>query len=171
VVSLKSLGTTILAPTIAHYLKHLKGLQETAATTYHTLLILIDQAIGDYEDLKELLREASDYPLSIIFVGLGSSQFGSMDKLEETNLTNTTISAKSIRRSTKPVRPLTQFLKSSDYGDIDQLAYKALSNVKEQFLRFYRQKEAETYCHLVNVNPKLQWYNQEEVLVHISGDY
>lgn len=161
----------MVAPTIADYLSYLKPLQQTAATTYHTLLILIDQSISDYEELKELLRHASDYPISIIFVGLGSHQFGTLEKLDETNLNNTTVTQKSIRRSTKPIRPLIQFLKSSDYSDFPQLAYKALGTVKEQFLRFYRQKEDESYNHLANINPKLQWYNREEIFVWVSGDF
>jgi uncharacterized protein with GYD domain len=57
---------------------------------YHILLILTDGAIHDMKETKDLIVEASGYPLSIIIVGIGDADFSNMIQLDgdETILRN-----------------------------------------------------------------------------------
>ena len=49
---------------------------------YHILLILTDGAIHDYEESKRTLVKLSDYPCSIIIIGVGDEDFTSMEELD-----------------------------------------------------------------------------------------
>ena len=45
---------------------------------YHVLMIVTDGEIHDMQLTKDLIVECANYPLSIIIVGVGQSEFGSM---------------------------------------------------------------------------------------------
>ena len=49
---------------------------------YHILLILTDGTIHDMKKTKDLIVECSDYPLSIIIVGVGDADFEDMRELD-----------------------------------------------------------------------------------------
>ena len=49
---------------------------------YHILLILTDGAIHDMRETKDLIVECSEYPLSIIIVGIGDANFDNMVELD-----------------------------------------------------------------------------------------
>jgi hypothetical protein len=49
---------------------------------YHILLIITDGAIHDMAETKELVVTASNYPLSIIIVGVGNADFSAMEALD-----------------------------------------------------------------------------------------
>lgn len=49
---------------------------------YHTLLILTDGSIHDMKETKDLIVECSQYPLSIIIVGIGDADFSNMITLD-----------------------------------------------------------------------------------------
>jgi hypothetical protein len=49
---------------------------------YHILLILTDGCIHDMRDTKDLIVECSNYPLSIIIVGIGNADFSNMVELD-----------------------------------------------------------------------------------------
>ena len=53
-----------------------------ALTMYHILLILTDGAIHDMKDTKDLIVECSEYPMSIIIVGIGDADFSNMVELD-----------------------------------------------------------------------------------------
>lgn len=52
---------------------------------YHILLILTDGVIHDMQKTKDLIVECSKYPLSIIIVGIGKSDFTDMIELDGDN--------------------------------------------------------------------------------------
>ena len=52
---------------------------------YHILLILTDGVIHDMQKTKDLIVECSKYPLSIIIVGIGNSDFTDMIELDGDN--------------------------------------------------------------------------------------
>lgn len=52
---------------------------------YHVLCIFTDGAIHDFGKVKDLIVSASNLPLSIIIVGIGSANFGDMEKLDGDN--------------------------------------------------------------------------------------
>lgn len=49
---------------------------------YHILLIITDGEIHDMKQTKDLIVECSDYPLSIIIVGVGNADFEKMVELD-----------------------------------------------------------------------------------------
>ena len=49
---------------------------------YHILLILTDGEIHDMPKTKDLIVECSNYPLSIIIVGIGNADFSNMRELD-----------------------------------------------------------------------------------------
>lgn len=49
---------------------------------YHIMLILTDGAIHDMRETKDLIVECSQYPLSIIIVGIGDADFANMIELD-----------------------------------------------------------------------------------------
>jgi hypothetical protein len=49
---------------------------------YHILLILTDGQINDMPATRDLIVECSDYPLSIIIVGIGNADFSNMVQLD-----------------------------------------------------------------------------------------
>lgn len=49
---------------------------------YHTLLLLTDGAIHDHNKTKDQIVELSNYPVSIIIVGVGSADFTNMQELD-----------------------------------------------------------------------------------------
>jgi len=52
---------------------------------YYILLIVIDDVIDDFENVKEVLVECSYLPISVIMVGLGDKNYESMYILNEGN--------------------------------------------------------------------------------------
>ena len=49
---------------------------------YHILLILTDGSLHDMRETKDLIVEASEYPLSIIIIGIGEADFSNMVELD-----------------------------------------------------------------------------------------
>ncbi len=79
------LGTLLSGPTyfgplldvMLIYMKRMLHLQ-----MYHIMLILTDGVIHDMRRTKDLIVECSDYPLSIIIVGVGDADFEDMRELD-----------------------------------------------------------------------------------------
>ena len=49
---------------------------------YHVLMILTDGSIHDMRETIDVIVEASLYPLSIVIIGIGDSDFKNMDILD-----------------------------------------------------------------------------------------
>ena len=49
---------------------------------YHIFLILTDGDIHDLRETIDVIVECSNYPLSIIIVGIGDADFTAMDQLD-----------------------------------------------------------------------------------------
>lgn len=69
-------GPTLFAPLLEQFLQYVKGFANY--TVYQVLLILTDGAIHDMPRTKELVVELSNYPCSIIIVGVGNADFSAM---------------------------------------------------------------------------------------------
>ena len=50
---------------------------------YNLLLLLTDGKIDDMIETKSILVEASNYPISVIIVGIGNANFGNMAELSK----------------------------------------------------------------------------------------
>ena len=78
-------GTSLSGPTyFSPLLTMMLGYMKTMLTLqmYHILLILTDGTIHDMKKTKDLIVECSDYPLSIIIVGVGDADFEDMRELD-----------------------------------------------------------------------------------------
>lgn len=83
------LGTTMWGPTlfaplhkiILNYMDHTKELP-----MYHILLLLTDGQMHDIRETIDLIVKCSNYPLSIIIVGVGDSDFKSMKFLDSDDI-------------------------------------------------------------------------------------
>lgn len=53
-----------------------------ASLMYHILLIITDGEIHDMPATKDLIVECSNYPLSIIIIGVGGADFRNMVELD-----------------------------------------------------------------------------------------
>ena len=78
-------GTTLAGPTkfsifLKALLNHVK--ENMNLQMYHCMLIITDGEIHDMRETKDLIVECSDYPLSIIIVGIGDADFSNMVELD-----------------------------------------------------------------------------------------
>ena len=73
-------GPTYFAHVLRIVLQYMKS--NINLTMYHILLILTDGAIHDMRETKDLIVECSEYPLSIIIVGIGDANFDNMVELD-----------------------------------------------------------------------------------------
>jgi hypothetical protein len=80
---------------------------------YHTLVILTDGAIHDFNEVKDLIVEASELPLSIIIVGIGYADFGKMQTLDgdEVRLKNSS--------NKYAARDIVQFVEFKNFSNSD----------------------------------------------------
>ncbi|CAB9522457.1 Copine-6 [Seminavis robusta] len=80
-------GPTVFAECITKAAQQARAQQAQSAKvgkqSYHILLILTDGAVTDVEHTKRALIEASDAPLSIIIVGIGTADFSTMQFLDD----------------------------------------------------------------------------------------
>eukprot|EP01132_Coremiostelium_polycephalum_P005692 gene5692-7083_t len=101
---------------------------------YTILMIITDGEICDMESTIEAIIKASHLPLSIVIVGVGSSQFDNMVELDGDGglLTNGKIRAE---------RDIVQFVPTKNYlthGDFTALAAETLREIPSQFLSFMK---------------------------------
>ena len=132
-------GTSLSGPTyfsrilkvVLDYMKASMQMQ-----MYHILLILTDGAIHDMKDTKDLIVECSDYPLSIIIVGIGDADFTNMIELDGDDV----ILRNSRGHPTK--RDIVQFVEFNEYknGDISLLAEEVLREVPDQIVGYMMMK-------------------------------
>ena len=80
-------GPTVFSEVIQLAAAQARSKQETSRRigqqAYHILLILTDGAVSDIQETKRAIKSASDAPLSIVIVGIGSADFGAMQFLDD----------------------------------------------------------------------------------------
>jgi hypothetical protein len=95
-------------------------------------MILTDGIIQDMTDTIDALVEASYYPLSVIIIGIGNTNFAKMEQLDGDEIP--LISRKGIKRQ----RDLVQFVPFNKYeGDINKLVYEVLEEIPRQVIEYY----------------------------------
>jgi len=73
-------GPTFYASVFKMVLEYMKV--NIALPVYHILLILTDGCVHDMRETIDLIVECTQYPLSIIIVGIGSADFTAMESLD-----------------------------------------------------------------------------------------
>jgi len=79
--SVQLYGPTNFSPVINHVANFARAYQHDPSN-YFVLLIITDGIITDLDATKKAVIYASDLPLSIIIVGVGSEDFSAMDELD-----------------------------------------------------------------------------------------
>ncbi|OMJ71940.1 hypothetical protein SteCoe_29728 [Stentor coeruleus] len=100
-------------------------------STYHVLLIITDGAIMDMDNTISCIVEASNLPMSIIIIGVGTADFSSMEQLDcdEGFLIDT--------RGKKAIRDIVQFVPFFKFrGNPAALAAEVLKEVPKQLTDF-----------------------------------
>lgn len=102
---------------------------------YYILLIITDGAINDMPMTKEAVVRASQFPLSIIIVGVGNADFSSMHELDSDDqlLTAGPLTA---------ARDIVQFVAFKDFEGkgLEALAQAVLAEVPTQLLQYMKQQ-------------------------------
>ena len=99
---------------------------------YQVLMILTDGIILDMANTIDALVEGSYYPLSVIIIGIGNTNFNKMEQLDGDEIP--LISRKGIKRQ----RDLVQFVPFNKYeGDINKLVYEVLEEIPRQVIEYY----------------------------------
>ena len=105
---------------------------------YYILMILTDGIINDTQETIDSIVEASKLPLSIVIIGIGDSNFTSMEILDgdEIPLTNSS--------GEKRKRDIVQFVEFNKFKDKDnincgvELAQEVLKEIPRQVEEYYQ---------------------------------
>lgn len=73
-------GPTNCAPLLAAFRDHTKNCMQFHQ--YQVLVLLTDGAITDFDQTKNMIIELSEYPCSVIIVGVGGANFQRMHDLD-----------------------------------------------------------------------------------------
>ena len=122
---------TYFAPIINKIINDIKSKKDIL--DYQLLMILTDGMIQDLEDTIEALVEGSFYPLSIIIIGIGDSDFSKMKQLDGDE-----IPLKSKKYGIKRLRDLVQFVPFSKFEkDEKKLISQVLEEIPRQVIDYY----------------------------------
>lgn len=129
---LKFLGPTYLCPLIKGISSSIKTRFKKDKMSYCILLIITDGIISDMEDTIEEIIDSSNYPLSLVIVGVGDEDFEPMSTLDGVG---------GVLRSGDLVsaRDIVQFVDLKEYeGDLQKMCDEVLGELPRQILEFYR---------------------------------
>lgn len=74
-------GPTFTAPLIEEVIEHVHEKKQENERSYTVLLVITDGIINDFEETLNMVVKGSELPISIIFCGVGESDFGQMEEL------------------------------------------------------------------------------------------
>ena len=123
-------GPTYFSP----LLKKVKNrIENDKQLIYYILMILTDGNICDINETSDLIVECSLYPLSVIIVGIGNTQFNNMIKLDgdEEPLKNS--------KGEVTKRDIVQFVPFNKFnGDAGKLAEEVLQEIPKQIEEYFK---------------------------------
>jgi len=141
--SVQLYGPTNFSPVINHVANFARTYQHDPSN-YFVLLIITDGIITDLDATKKAVISASDLPLSIIIVGVGSEDFSAMDELDSDDqlLSHNGRTAK---------RDIVQFVEMQKFvsgagshratWNKDLLAREVLAEIPDQLVGYMRAKD------------------------------
>lgn len=124
-------GPTVFAEVIDCAAAQARAKQEANAAvgeqSYTILLILTDGAVTDIEQTKRSIRNASDAPLSIVIVGIGSADFSAMQFLDDFQ-----------KQEGGRTRDIVQFVEFSRHKyDKEALTRETLDEIPDQLVDYF----------------------------------
>jgi len=159
-------GPTLFAPLIKESMKIAEYNKQNGIGVYSILLILTDGEIHDMRETIELVVAASYLPLSIIIVGVGSSDFGSMETLDgDAGLYNAA--------GKKAARDLVQFVPFRKYsGNQVLLAQEVLAEVPDQLVGYMQlMNRKPNPPNVVDLNTILKPVEQNTQLMNLGTNF
>ncbi|EGC33526.1 hypothetical protein DICPUDRAFT_154425 [Dictyostelium purpureum] len=126
-------GPTNFSEVIQHAMKKASEGQNQQNQKYTVLLILTDGEISDMDETVRNLVIASTMPLSVVIVGVGSSSFDNMNRLDGDDGTLKDYSGNKASRDIVQFVPFTAFS-----SNIDLLAQETLKEIPGQLLSFFK---------------------------------
>lgn len=121
-------GPTNFAPVIATMRKQAQLTSNKNPLIYHVLMILTDGEISDMAQTKNEAKLCMSLPVSILIIGVGSSNFGNMRVLDDD-----TPAGNGIKRD------IIQFVKFQDYANNPmKLTEEVLKELPSQIHHYYR---------------------------------
>ena len=141
ITKIKLAGATNFAPMIRDLNGEVReNLQKGLVMSYNILMILTDGQINDMQNTIDELVEASFLPISVIIIGIGNGNFGSMNVLDADD---NPLYDKNKRKAN---RDLVQFVPFNNYkNDPPKLAEQVLEEIPRQVVEYYQHK---------GINPK-----------------
>lgn len=122
-------GPTYFAPVIEEAIR-----RATNPKAYQVLVIFTDGAINDMDATIDAIIRASYLPMSIIIVGIGDGDFGSMTRLDNDGAPP----LRSARLGKAAKRDIVQFVPLRECRDSQTLQAATLAELPGQILEFYR---------------------------------
>merc|ERR1719283_249935 len=136
-------GPTNFSPVINHVAKFARAYQHDPSN-YFVLLIITDGVITDLDATKNAVINASNLPLSIIIVGVGSEDFSAMDELDSDDslLTN---NGRTAQRDIVQFVEMQKFISNAGSHHVswnkDLLAREVLFEIPDQLVGYMRSKK------------------------------
>lgn len=124
-------GPTYFSPVIR---KTIQDIQEKGFdNNYYILLIITDGQITDEDPTRQAIVEASNFPLSIIIVGVGNADFSSMNRLDGDD-------NPLVDRSGKRIRDIVQFVQYNMKYALDPVMFSRdlLQEIPQQVEKYFR---------------------------------
>jgi len=130
-------GPTNFSQVIQHVVSQVEHAGGVEAKEYHVLLILTDGAVSDVKQTTSAIIGASELPMSIIIVGVGSASFGKMEQFDgdDQQLKSWSGSGRTSKRDIVQFVPFRVY-ESSGVSASSELAAAVLGELPDQFLSY-----------------------------------
>lgn len=130
--------TELSGPTnFAPLLNNLAELAEKSPQgVYFTIMIITDGAISDMDDTKDAIVRCSRLPISIIIIGVGNGDFGSMEELDGDDMPLKSSQGVAVSRDIVQFVPFNRFSR-----DITLLSEEVLKELPGQIEVYYRNQK------------------------------
>merc|ERR1711964_831634 len=115
--------------------------------------VITDGQICDMQDTIDAIVDLSKLPVSIVIVGVGNADFGTMDQLDADD--HPLINSKGI----KCVRDIVQFVPFNKYATIERLRAAVLDEIPGQVEQFMTQNGIKPHMFTKREDAKVVDYN------------
>jgi len=137
-------GPTIFSSVIRHVTRFARAYQNDPSN-YFVLLIITDGIITDLDPTKSAIIDASDLPLSIIIVGVGSEDFSAMDELDSDD-SLLSHGGRTAKRDIVQFVEMQKFISNTGYHNQvtwnkELLAREVLAEIPEQLVGYMKSKK------------------------------
>jgi len=141
--SVQLYGPTNFSPVINHVANFARAYQHDPSN-YFVLLIITDGIITDFDATKRAIISASDLPLSIIIVGVGSEDFSAMEELDSDDQL-LAHNGQTAKRDIVQFVEMQKFVMGSSWSK-ERLAQEVLAEIPDQLVSYMQAKNFKPVC-------------------------